>query len=166
MKFETLSHSFTSFDELVELESLIYRTSEHYDEKPWNRHNFRKELPEKFQRSLVCFDDMKKIIGFLIAYKSSHSNVHISRLAVAPNVQGRGIASRMLSCLISESEDGIVQTLTVDVQSENGQALDLYRKFGFTMFEGIELECYVVNRARSRVSYIDTKKYKALKLEL
>lgn len=70
------------------------------------------------------------IIGYQIS--TGHGQrAHLARLAVNPEVQGRGVGRALLIDLFSRvTQNGIVR-LSVNTQSDNTTSLSLYRKMGF-----------------------------------
>jgi ribosomal-protein-alanine N-acetyltransferase len=76
--------------------------------------------------------------GRVAAYQISTLNPqggHLARLAVDPEFQNQGLATRLVADLLETfQEQGIVE-VTVNTQSNNTASLDLYQKFGFTRQE-------------------------------
>lgn len=71
-----------------------------------------------------------RVVGYqccLLVKKSAH----LSRLAVHPAHQGRGIGARLLSDLISHLKREHVARITVNTQQDNAKSRRLYRWFGF-----------------------------------
>ena len=72
--------------------------------------------------------------GF-VGYQLSTGNpfgVHLARLAVRPEAQGRGIASALIADLMAHVYlDESLSRITVNTQSNNNSSLALYEKIGF-----------------------------------
>jgi ribosomal protein S18 acetylase RimI-like enzyme len=72
--------------------------------------------------------------GF-VGYQLSTGNsfgVHLARLAVRPEMQGRGIASALIGDLMAHvCLDENLARITVNTQSDNSTSLALYEKIGF-----------------------------------
>ncbi len=72
--------------------------------------------------------------GF-VGYQLSTGNpfgAHLARLAVRPEAQGHGIASALISDLMTHvCHDESLSRITVNTQSDNGTSLALYEKIGF-----------------------------------
>jgi len=122
----------------------------------------REMLPEDFQRvyeidlsafSLIWRNSMSQQLaayqeafsatvieedGKVVAYQVSTTNPqggHLARLAVDPEYQKQGYATRLMVDLLETfQEQGIIE-VTVNTQSDNKASLDLYQKFGFHMLE-------------------------------
>jgi ribosomal-protein-alanine N-acetyltransferase len=72
--------------------------------------------------------------GQVLGYQLSTRNplgAHLARLAVRPELQGRGLGSLLVADLIQQAERHGMYHLTVNTQSDNPASLTLYRKIGF-----------------------------------
>lgn len=56
---------------------------------------------------------------------------HLARLAVAPEQQGRGVASAILADLLRRFERRSIYRMTVNTQASNVRSQRLYQRFGF-----------------------------------
>lgn len=65
----------------------------------------------------------------------------ITNVAVLPEFQGSGIASRMLRTLLDDSVKRGMTAFTLEVREGNDPAVSLYRKFGF-ITEGVRTGFY------------------------
>ncbi len=71
------------------------------------------------------------VVGYQLS-TGSPFGVHLARLAVRPEVQGRGIASALISDLMNHvCLDENLSRITVNTQSNNTASLALYEKIGF-----------------------------------
>ena len=73
--------------------------------------------------------------GLPVGYGFGHAfgaQAHITRLAVHPEQQGQGIGTRLVETLIMHFRARGVETITLNTQTDNEDALRLYRHFGFT----------------------------------
>jgi ribosomal-protein-alanine N-acetyltransferase len=73
--------------------------------------------------------------GLPVGYGFGHAfgaQAHITRLAVHPEQQGQGIGTRLLGALIMHFRAQGAETITLNTQMDNEDALRLYRHFGFT----------------------------------
>lgn len=99
--------------------SLIWRNS---------MSQLRAAYQEAFSASVIEID------GKVVAYQISTTNPyggHLARLAVDPEYQHQGLATRLVGILLDTfQEQGIVE-VSVNTQSDNQASLELYRKFGF-----------------------------------
>jgi ribosomal-protein-alanine N-acetyltransferase len=72
--------------------------------------------------------------GQLVAYQlttASPFGAHLARLAVDPNLQGRGLATLLVVDLIQQLGRRGFNTVTLNTQADNLRSQDLYRRLGF-----------------------------------
>jgi ribosomal-protein-alanine N-acetyltransferase len=77
---------------------------------------------------------MAEANGQVVGYQLSTRNplgAHLARLAVRPELQGRGVGRALVADLIQRAERHGMYHLTVNTQSDNFASLALYRKTGF-----------------------------------
>ena len=72
---------------------------------------------------------------------------HILNLSVRPELQGRGLARRMLDHLLELARTVEVQTVFLEVRPSNGRAVRLYTSAGFCEI-GLRLGYYPAARGR------------------
>lgn len=73
-----------------------------------------------------------KVIGYQIS-NFGYSSIHLARLAVLPEYQGKGYAKLILKDLLKRSLEYNVYEASVNTQSDNQASLRLYEKFGFRL---------------------------------
>lgn len=71
------------------------------------------------------------IAGYVICSEEQGS-VHINRIAVSEDQQGRGIGTALISSVIACGVRSGITEFSVNTSDRDREALDLYRKFGFT----------------------------------
>jgi ribosomal protein S18 acetylase RimI-like enzyme len=72
--------------------------------------------------------------GQVLGYQLSTRNplgAHLARLAVRPDLQGRGVGRALVADLAQQAERHGMYRLTVNTQSDNAASLALYKKAGF-----------------------------------
>jgi ribosomal protein S18 acetylase RimI-like enzyme len=72
--------------------------------------------------------------GQMLGYQLSTRNpfgAHLARLAVRPDLQGRGIGQALVADLVQQADRRGLYRLTVNTQSDNAASLALYKKTGF-----------------------------------
>jgi len=72
--------------------------------------------------------------GQVNGYQISTRNplgVHLARLAVRPDVQGKGLGYILVADLIRQAEKHGISHMTVNTQSDNASSLALYKRMGF-----------------------------------
>lgn len=118
-----------SMSELARLEEKVFDSGAFYDASPWSEEHFNTELPGKRRISRVASVN-EHLVGFLIA-SLRPNGVHVHRLAVNPDQQGRGVASALLAQLLA----GAVGIVTINCDPRNAPALALYEHAGFRRTE-------------------------------
>jgi ribosomal protein S18 acetylase RimI-like enzyme len=58
----------------------------------------------------------------------------VEKVAVATEVQGRGIGRRLMTALIAAARDTEIEILTLDLRGDNEQAVALYESLGFQRY--------------------------------
>lgn len=71
-----------------------------------------------------------QVIGFQISTRNS-LGVHLARLAVRPEDQGKGIGQALVKDLFFRARQRGINRFTVNTQSDNIQSLAIYKKLGF-----------------------------------
>ncbi len=113
--------------QIMEVERLAFGTQ-------WDYFNFKASLDDVF---LVAIDaDSAHIVGFLIACccKISKRGI-ISRVAVHPKHQGRGIATQLLEVAFGKLKEKDVDDVELDVDVVKAGAVRLYKRLGFQVVE-------------------------------
>jgi len=78
------------------------------------------------------------VIGYLVA-DVWEARAHIVRLAVAPEYQGRGVATRLIAEVLRlMAADGAVREVTVNTQETNARSRGLYERLGFALTPTVE----------------------------
>lgn len=121
--------SWKSIGSLAELEQRVHESSAYYDDSAWQEEQFSKELPGKRTLSRVASVN-EQLVGFLVASRRPNG-VHVHRLAVHPDHQGRGVASALLAHLLADA----VGIVTINCDPRNASALGLYERAGFKRTE-------------------------------
>jgi ribosomal-protein-alanine N-acetyltransferase len=117
----------------ADIESLIAIEAQCFD-APWGRLSFEAEFASARAHSLVartCGPEAEPRVIAYICFRLLADELHLFRIAVAPQWRGRGVASRLLAeCLDTAGRQGATSVL-LEVRPSNRAALALYRKFGF-----------------------------------
>lgn len=112
---------------IMEIERLAFGTQ-------WDYFNFKASLDDVF---LVAVDAASaNIVGFLIACccKIAKRGI-ISRVAVHPEYQGKGIAKQLLEASFEKLKEKEVDDVELDVDVVKAGAINLYKKMGFKVVE-------------------------------
>jgi ribosomal-protein-alanine N-acetyltransferase len=97
---------------------------------PWqmSTEELRQALRIAASATLATLDN--RVVGYQISTRH-HTNGHLARLAVAPDMQGQRIGSALLDDLIRRFSRRGVRTITVNTQRTNRQSQRLYERYGF-----------------------------------
>ena len=118
---------------------------------PWSPGLFNGELAMVESREYVVARVGANVVGYGGLMLAADDG-HITTLAVDPEWQRRGVATRMLLQLARLGAARGVEQLTLEVRLSNQTAQQLYRKFGFAP-AGIRRGYYVDNREDALVMW-------------
>ena len=123
---ETLQIRPMRLDDIPELESLdklCFRP-------PWqlNQSSLEKSYSKGANSSVVS--QAGKLVGYQIT-DNVFDHLHLARIAVHPDMQGKGIARQLMAEMISFFKDYAIQTYSVNTQADNLASLRLYHSLGF-----------------------------------
>lgn len=114
----------SDLNSIMEIEDLCFP-------QQWSRHQFASALKEMF---LVY--DHEGILGFLVACLCDIARrAIIMRIAVHPEHQGRGIASRLINATLDKIRNMDLRCVELDVEVVKNGAIKLYEKFGFKIMQ-------------------------------
>ena len=133
--------------EIEEIEQRAYRT-------PWSRSMFASELAKVTSICLGAFEG-DDLIGYIV--NSRYVDAwHVMNVAVDPDFQRRGIATRLLERLfeLTNQDDG--RGYTLEVRVSNKEAIKLYEKLGFER-HGIRRGYYTDNREDALIMWRDAE---------
>jgi len=95
-------------------------------------HNSLETLRRAFSQSLLATVavDEKGIVGYQLT-TGTGARAHLARLAVDPELQGRGVGTALLGNLFGQLVRSGYLKLSVNTQSDNQTSLGLYKRMGF-----------------------------------
>lgn len=100
-----------------------------FPEDAWSREQFWSELAQSTRRYLVARedDDVVAYAGLFVL----PPDADVQTVAVAPEAQGSGLATRLLSQLLAQADaEGVTHTM-LEVRDGNAPALAVYARLGF-----------------------------------
>jgi ribosomal-protein-alanine N-acetyltransferase len=134
--------------ELPEIEAIEQRAYH----TPWSRSMFASELAKGTSISLGAFEG-DRLVGYIV--NSRYVDAwHVMNVAVDPDFQRRGIASRLLERLFELTVDDDGRGYTLEVRVSNKDAIKLYEKLGFER-HGIRRGYYTDNREDALIMWRD-----------
>jgi ribosomal-protein-alanine N-acetyltransferase len=119
---------------------------------PWSRSMFASELAKATSICLGAFEG-DRLVGYIV--NSRYVDAwHVMNVAVDPDFQRRGIASRLLERLFELTVDDDGRGYTLEVRVSNKEAIKLYEKLGFER-HGIRRGYYTDNREDALIMWRD-----------
>jgi [ribosomal protein S18]-alanine N-acetyltransferase len=119
---------------------------------PWSRSMFASELGKPTSVCLGAFEG-EQLIGYVV--NSRYVDAwHVMNVAVDPDYQGRGIATRLLERLFELTADDGRDGYTLEVRVSNAEAIRLYEKLGFEA-RGLRRGYYTDNREDALIMWRD-----------
>jgi ribosomal-protein-alanine N-acetyltransferase len=120
---------------------------------PWSRSMFASELAKPTSICLGAFEG-DELVGYVI--NSRYVDAwHVMNVAVDPDHQRRGVASRLLERLFELTRDDERRGYTLEVRVSNEGAIDLYERLGFEP-RGIRRGYYTDNREDALIMWRDS----------
>jgi len=112
-------------DRILEIEHLCFGSQ-------WSPTQFCSSLKENF----YIYEEKEEIIGFLIGCVCEIARrAIILRIAVHPDYQGRGIASKLIAASLEKFKELGLKCVELDVEIVKNGAIKLYEKFGFKVMK-------------------------------
>ena len=121
---------------------------------PWSRSMFASELAKS---SSICLGALEgeRLVGYVI--NSRYVDAwHVMNVAVDPDYQRRGIATRLLERLFELTADDERRGYTLEVRTSNLDAIRLYEKLGFEQ-RGTRRGYYTDNREDALIMWRDAE---------
>ena len=109
---------------VLRIEAQVYPT-------PWTHGLFVSELALRSTRAYVVARVGREVVGYA-GLMMSVNDGHVTTVAVDPEWQGMGVATRLLIALAREAIDRGATALTLEVRLSHHGAQRLYQRFGFT----------------------------------
>jgi ribosomal-protein-alanine N-acetyltransferase len=109
---------------VLRIEAQVYPT-------PWSHNLFVSELALRSTRAYVVARVGRDVVGYAGLMMSGNDG-HITTVAVDPEWQRQGVATRLLLALAREAIRRGANALTLEVRLSHRGAQRLYQRFGFT----------------------------------
>jgi ribosomal-protein-alanine N-acetyltransferase len=98
---------------------------------PWSRGAFLYEMQQnRVARCWVARDDDTHVVGYLCLWEVV-DEVHITNVAVRPDVRRHGIARGLLRTVLDDARGRAFKLVVLEVRPSNDHARSLYESFGF-----------------------------------
>ena len=118
----------------------IHEIEEMCFQDPWSREAIAFEMGENPLALYVVAEADGEFAGYAGLWQIGEEG-HITNVAVRPDLQGKGIATQLVSGLIEEGENRGIEDFTLEVRRGNDAGRALYEKFGFRV-EGVRKGYY------------------------
>lgn len=121
---------------IISSESYLLTVPEEFDmtadmEREWIEHTLNQD-----SSLILVAEDQEKIVGFLdfhSGHKRRIAHTGTFSMSVSRDYQGGGIGKALLEALIDWAvQHQRIEKISLEVFSSNNQAIELYRKMGFT----------------------------------
>ncbi|HZO98057.1 MAG TPA: ribosomal protein S18-alanine N-acetyltransferase [Gaiellaceae bacterium] len=133
--------------EIEAIEQRAYRT-------PWSRSMFASELAKATSICLGAFEG-DRLVGYIV--NSRYADAwHVMNVAVDPDFQRRGIATRLLEQLFARTGGDDGRGYTLEVRVSNAGAIRLYERLGFER-HGVRRGYYTDNREDALIMWRDAE---------
>jgi ribosomal-protein-alanine N-acetyltransferase len=137
----------SDLDAIERIEKRAYRT-------PWSRSMFASELAKPTSICVGAFEG-DRLVGYVV--NSRYVDAwHVMNVAVDPDHQRRGIATRLLEHLFALTRDDERRGFTLEVRVSNADAIRLYEKLGFEP-RGVRRGYYTDNREDALIMWRDSR---------
>ncbi|PKP49332.1 MAG: hypothetical protein CVT92_15300 [Bacteroidetes bacterium HGW-Bacteroidetes-1] len=90
-----------------------------------------------FATNIEAWNDKTILVGLVSAYMNDPDNktAYITSVSVCPDYTGKGIAKKLIAECLKEAKKNGFKQLQLEVNKSNLPAVNLYRSFGFEVFE-------------------------------
>ena len=114
-----------------DIEAVVGIENELFAADPWTAEMFWAELAEVGNsRSVVCAWNAEEIIGYA-SFRYVGKDGDVNTIAVKADLQGRGIGRQLMQWIYAEAELHGVDTIFLEVRSDNDIAISMYEKDEF-----------------------------------
>jgi [ribosomal protein S18]-alanine N-acetyltransferase len=121
---------------------------------PWSRSMFAGEIAKPSSICVGAFEPgTDKLVGYLVIARYVDA-WHVMNIAVAPDLQRRGIATLLLEHLFELTADDPHRGYTLEVRVSNTSAIKLYERVGFRS-RGIRRGYYTDNHEDALIMWKD-----------
>jgi ribosomal-protein-alanine N-acetyltransferase len=110
-------------DEVVAIERLSFTL-------PWSRGAFLYEMEQNRVARCFVMRDGTRVVGYVCLWEIG-DEVHVTNIAVHPDIRRRGIGRTLLTSVIDEARQHGARVVALEVRPSNEDARSLYDAFGF-----------------------------------
>jgi ribosomal-protein-alanine N-acetyltransferase len=110
-------------DAVAELERISFPV-------PWKREYFEAEIGAPFRLNLVARDEKGRLAGYVFCAFAG-GELHVNKIAVAPDSRRRGLATRLMDAVFAFADDLKAEDIYLEVRVSNSPARRFYDGLGF-----------------------------------
>ncbi len=111
--------------DLEQMKDILYSDFDNF----WSYNVLKQEL-ENPNTTYIIAKENNEVVGFA-GISTCLDEATLNNIVVKKSCRGRGIGSELLESLIDLCVDLHMKSLTLEVDTENEPAINLYKKFGF-----------------------------------
>jgi [ribosomal protein S18]-alanine N-acetyltransferase len=97
---------------------------------PWSRGAFLYEIEQNRVARCYVMRDGAEIVGYVCLWEIGEE-VHITNVAVRPDLRRQGIGRALLSAIVDDARQRGAKTVALEVRPSNREARTLYDSYGF-----------------------------------
>lgn len=131
---EVATHS--DLDEVAWLDSLAFKPL-------WRYSRETLAVAQQQAATFTVLEEDAGLLGYQLSTRHTGSG-HLARLAIHPNVQGRGLAALLVGNMLRFMHDRNIRTVTVNTQEDNVRSQRLYTRLGFE-FTGHKVPVWTID---------------------
>ena len=109
--------------------------------------NPKKEILDKGGHLFFATED-EKVLGCVALLKHGESEYEISKLAVDPAAQGKGVANQLFDAIFNYAKNNNINKLILESNTKLKAAMGLYNKYGF-----IEVKDFTPHYTRVNIKF-------------
>ena len=107
----------------------------------WGADHFLRDLPGKWELSALLMEH-GAVAGFVVASEVVAGSCHLHRMAVLPEMQGRGLGGAAVRALERRAAARGLRMVTLELDAEHGDTEPFYRRLGYLLLQTAERETY------------------------
>lgn len=125
MTLQVMQATDDNIPDLLVLEKEVYS-----GRTPWNTFSFKTELAKRQNSLYLVVYHESELVAFIGA-RFHPRETHITNIAVAPDFQGKRIATYLMEFMIDKARANGSEGVSLEVRIDNEVAQGLYRRLGF-----------------------------------
>ncbi len=126
----------SDLDEVARLDSLAF-------EPLWQYSRETLAIAQQQAATFTVLEEGADLLGYQLSTQHVGSG-HLARLAIRPDVQGRGLAALLVGDMLRFMHDRNIRTVTVNTQEDNIRSQRLYVRLGFE-FTGHKVPIWTID---------------------